>query len=402
MRSPGSPQNYGLILMNDVQPVKSNHYGKIWIGAVLFFLIVGVGWLAYWFVWGQFKEETNDAYVNGNMIIIKPFEEGIVVSILADNAQMVEKGQPLVELNRHDFEIALDKTKADLADAVRDVVQMFLKTEELNSKIKVFEAKVARARLDYEHRADLVWDGSVSREDFEHSELDLAAAVATLDEIEKEWAEAVAEIQNTTPFTHPRVEMAKAAVKQAYLALHRCTVLAPVSGIITQRKAQVGQWVEAAEPLMALVPLEEIWVDANFREMELKHIRIGQPVELIADMYGHDTVFRGRIAGLNPGTGSVFSILPPQNATGNWIKIIQRVPVKINLNGDELKERPLVLGLSMTVTVDTHDRSGRRLPAAGMDRPIYQTDIYANELKGVDEMIHEILSQNCSCEVRAL
>ncbi|HSX37393.1 MAG TPA: HlyD family efflux transporter periplasmic adaptor subunit [Chlamydiales bacterium] len=382
-----------------MQSVKSNHYTKIWIWAILFFLIVAIGWLFYWVVWGQFKEKTNDAYVNGNMIVIKPFEKGIVVSILADNAQMVAKGQPLVELNRHDFEIALGKAKADLAQAVRDVVQMFLKTEELSSKMKVFEAKVARARVDYEHRADLVEDGSVSREDFEHSELDFAAALAALAETEKEWAEAVAEIQNTTPFTHPRVEMAKAAVKKSYLALHRCTVLAPTSGIITQRNVQVGQWVEAAEPLMALVPLEEIWVDANFREVELKNIRIGQPVKLIADMYGQDTIFRGRIAGLNPGTGSVFSILPPQNATGNWIKIIQRVPVKINLNGEELKERPLVLGLSMTVTIDTHDRSGARLPATKMNRPIYQTDIYANELKGVDEMIQEILTQNCSCNL---
>ena len=388
--------------MSDPQPAKKNRYFAIWIGAVLFFFILGVGWLAYWIVWGQFREKTNDAYVNGNMIIVKPFEEGIVVSILTDNAQMVEKGQPLVELNRHDFEIDLQKATADLADSVRAVVKMFIKTDELRSKIQVFEAKVVRARLDYEHRANLVSDGSVSQEDFEHSETELAGAVAALSETEKEWAEAVAEIQNTTPFTHPKVEMAKAVVKRAFLNLHRCTILAPVSGIIGQRTAQVGQWVGAADPLMALVPLEEIWVDANFREVELKHLRIGQPVELIADMYGHETVFRGKVAGLNPGTGSIFSILPPQNATGNWIKIIQRVPVKINLNKEDLRDRPLVLGLSMTVKVDTHDRSGRRLPEAGKDRPIYQTDVYLDELDGVEEMIQEILSQNCSCEIRTL
>ncbi len=386
--------------MSDPQPVKKNHYRQIWIGTILFFLLIGIGWLGYWLIWGQFRETTDDAYVNGNMIIVKPFEEGIVVSVLADNAQRVEKGSVLVELNPHDSEIALERSKAELGTAVRDVVQMFLKTEELQSKIRVFESQVIRARLDYEHRADLVSDGSVSREDFEHSETDLMQATAALEETQKEWAEAVAEIQNTTPFTHPRVEMAKAKVLQAYLALHRCKVLAPVSGIITQRKAQVGQWVGASEPLMALVPLEEIWVDANFREVELKNIRIGQPVSLVADMYGHDPVFHGRIAGLNPGTGSVFSILPPQNATGNWIKIIQRVPVKINLNAEEIKEHPLVLGLSMTVKVDTHERSGRRLPEAVQPvRPIYQTDVYMDELNGVEEMIQEILSQNCSCEI---
>ena len=385
------------------EPQPKNHqYRVIWIVAILVFLIIGVSWLIYWRGWGQFKEATNDAYVNGNMIVIKPFEAGIIVTVLADNAQMVEKGQPLAELNRHEFEIALEKAKADLADAVREVVKMFLKTEELQSKIQVYKAKVVRARLDYEHRADLVSDGSVSREDFEHSETELMAAIAALDETEKEWAEAVADIQNTTPFTHPKVEKAIAMVRRAYLALQRCTIVAPVSGIITQRKAQVGQWVGTSEPLMALVPLEEIWVDANFREVELKNIRIGQRVELIADMYGHDVVFRGRIAGLNPGTGSVFSILPPQNATGNWIKIIQRVPVKVNLHSEELKDHPLVLGLSMTVKVDTHERSGRRLPEAGLDRPIYQTDVYEDELEGVEELIEEILSQNCSCEIQTL
>jgi membrane fusion protein, multidrug efflux system len=386
--------------MSDPQPVKKSRYKQIWIFAILFFVLVGAGWLAYWLIWGQFRETTDDAYVNGNMIIVKPFEEGIVVSVLADNAQRVEKGSVLVEINPHDFQIALERAKAELAATVRDVVQMFLKAEELQSKIRVFESRVIRARLDYEHRADLVSDGSVSREEFEHSETELMQASAALEETQKEWAEAVAEIQNTTPFTHPRVERAKSAVKGAYLALHRCKVLAPVSGIITQRKAQVGQWVGASEPLMALVPLDQIWVDANFREVELKNIRIDQPVALHADMYGRETVFHGRVAGLNPGTGSVFSILPPQNATGNWIKIIQRVPVKINLRTEEIKEHPLVLGLSMTVKVDTHERSGRRLPEGLPTRPIYQTDVYANELDGVDEMIQEILTQNCSCEVQ--
>jgi len=386
--------------MSDPQPRKK-HFRAIWIYTALFFLLCGAVWLGLWFIWGQFREKTDDAYVNGNMIIIKPFEEGIVVSVLADNAQRVEKGSLLVELNPHDFEIALERAKAELADAVREVVKMFLKSEELQSKIRVFESMLIRARLDYEHRADLVTDGSVSREEFEHSETELMQKAAALEETQKEWAEAVAEIQNTTPFTHPRVEMAKAAVKKAYLALHRCKVVAPVSGIITQRKAQVGQWVGAAEPLMALVPLEEIWVDANFREVELKNIRIGQPAALVSDMYGREIVFHGRIAGLNPGTGSVFSILPPQNATGNWIKIIQRVPVKINLKRDEIKEHPLVLGLSMTVKVDTHERSGRRLPEGiAPVCPIYQTDVYTDELKGVDEMIQEILSQNCSCEIK--
>ncbi len=385
--------------MSDPAASPKKKYLAAWVGASFFFLLIGAVWLAYWLFWGQFKEWTNDAYTNGNMILISPFHEGIVVAIHADNAQKVEKGQVLVELDRHAFEIALEKAKADLAEAVRDVVQMFFRVESLRARIQGCEARVVRARLDYEHRAELVSDGSVSREDYEHSETDLTAALAALTEAEKEWAEAVSQIQSTTPFNHPKVEMAKAAVKQAFLDLNRCSIRAPASGIIGKRIVQVGEWAGPRDSMMILVPLDELWVDANFREVEIEHIRIGQPVDLVSDMYGKGTVFRGRIAGLNPGTGQVFSILPPQNATGNWIKIIQRVPVKVNLNPADLQSHPLVLGLSMEVTVDTHDRSGKRLPEAGADLPLYRTDVYAGELDGADELIEEILSQNCSCEV---
>ena len=245
--------------MSDPQPVKKKHYRQIWIGTILFFLLIGVGWLGYWLIWGQFRETTDDAYVNGNMIIVKPFEEGIIVSVLADNAQRVEKGSVLVELNPHDFEIALERSKAELGASVRDVVQMFLKTEELQSKIRVFESQVIRARLDYEHRADR-FGWKRFREDFEHSETDLMQATAALEETQKEWAEAVAKSRIRR---HSPIESrdGQSQSETNLLALHRCKVLAPVSGIITQRKAQVGQWVGASEPLMALVPLEEIWVD---------------------------------------------------------------------------------------------------------------------------------------------
>ena len=385
--------------MDEIPPTKKKCYWIWWVGCAVFFLLCGIVWGAYWVFKGQYNESTDDSYVNGNMIMINPFEEGIIVSILADNAQMVEKGQPLLELDRHDFQIALDKAQAELGDAVRKTVQLFFRVEELEAKIEVAGARVSRAHLDYEHRAALVEEGGVSREDFEHSEIELVAATANLREIEKEWAEAEAQIINTTPFTHPHVEKSKAALRHAFLALHRCTVLAPTRGIITQRRAQVGQWVRKYEPLMALVPPDQIWVDANFREVSLKHLRVGQPVELTSDMYGSDVKFHGRIIGLNPGTGSVFSILPPQNATGNWIKIIQRVPVKIALNSEEVKTYPLVLGLTLLTKVDTHDRSGFRLPKIQPKGEIYATDAFTNELAGVEQMIQQIFIQNCSCAV---
>lgn len=363
-------------------------------GALIFFCLCGLIWFIYWLVWGQFYESTEDAYVNGNLILVTPQEMGIITTIWVDNAQLVEAGQPILELDRHDYEIALEGAKADLGNAVRQVTQMFLKVEQTQARKESVKGDLIRATLDYEHRKALVSDASVSREEFEHSETTLASAWANFIEADKMLAAAIAQVENTTIATHPAVEQMKASLRKAFLALHRCTVLAPARGIISQRRAQVGQWVNASDPLLALVPLDQIWVDANFREISLKNLRIGQPMELHADMYGRGVKFHGKVVGLNAGTGSVFSILPPQNATGNWIKIIQRVPVKISLDPKEIEEYPLVLGLSTTVTVDTHDRCGLRLPHCRPSEPIYYTDVYQDELAGVEEMIEQIIADN--------
>ncbi len=395
--SPSSPPPSPSPPTNEVPPPDQKGHRKqkiFYWSAGIFFIVCGLAWFLYWLFWGQFHESTNDAYVNGNLIMVTPQEWGIVTTILVDNAQLVEAGQPIVEIDRHDYEIALEGAKADLGNAVRQVTQMFLKVEELEAKKESSKADLVRTTLDYEHRKALVSDMSVSREEFEHSETALASAWAVFIETDKMLAGAIAQVENTTIATHPLVEQAKSALRKAFLSLHRCTVLAPARGIISQRRAQVGQWVNANDPLMALVPLDQIWIDANFREVSLKNLRIGQPVELYADMYGRGMKFHGKVVGLNAGTGSVFSILPPQNATGNWIKIIQRVPVKLSLDPKEIEEHPLVLGLSTTVTVNTHDRSGHRLPCASPTDPIYSTDVYQNELNGVDEMIDVIVAEN--------
>lgn len=374
-------------------PTKSRHKTALWT-AIIIFVLCGIGYWIYWLGWGQYSESTDDAYVNGNMIIISPLQDGIVTTISTDNTQMVEAGQLLVQLDTSYYEIDLDRTKANLADTVRQVVQMFLKVEELEAKKEISKADLTRARLDYDHRRELVSDGSVTREDFEHSETTLAGAYGGLEQVSKELEGARAEVSNTTVPTHPKVEQAKADLRKAFLGLHRCRVLAPTRGIITQRKAQVGQFVRASDSLMALVPADQIWVDANFREVQLQNQRIGQPVRLIAEMYGSNVTYHGEVVGLNPGTGSIFSVIPPQNATGNWIKIIQRIPVKISLNPDEVKIHPLVLGLTMTVYVDTHTRNGLQLPHITPSQPIYSSDVYADELQGSDEMIEQIIHDN--------
>jgi len=375
-------------------PAQNNRHRWITFSFIALFLLLGLAYLVYWFWWGQFSESTDDAYVNGNMIMLTPQEEGIIIRILADNTQLVEPGQLVLELDPHDFEIAFEERKADLANTVRQVAQMFIKVDELEAKLETQKGELLKANLDYWHRQPLVLDGSVSKEEFEHSQIALFVAYATLREIENELKAAKAEVEKTRIETHPLVEEAKARVKKAFLSLHRCKVLSPVRGIVTLRKAQVGQKVLANDSLMAIVPVDEIWVDANFREVSLKNIRIGQKVKLVADMYGGDIKYHGRVVGLNPGTGSVFSILPPQNATGNWIKIIQRIPVKISFDPEEIKQYPLVLGLSMTVSVDTHKRSGLRLPEIAQVQPIYCTDVYSDELNGIDEIIDGIVRAN--------
>ena len=366
---------------------------SIWISSSAFTLL-GLGAIMYWFTWGTFHESTNDSYVNGNMIMLTPQISGIVTTILADNTQLVEEGQPLIELDRHDYEISLEKAKADLAESVREVCGLFIMVEQLEARKQMAQAALLRAKLDYQHRKALVGDASVSREDFEHSQTTLSSAFAYVKEVEKQLGSAIAKINSTTVQTHPLVNQAKANLRASYLSLHRCTVRSPARAIVTMRKAQLGQWVESSSPLLSLVPLDQIWVDANFREVSLKNLRIGQSVELFSDMYGRFETFHGKVIGLNPGTGSVFSVLPPQNATGNWIKIVQRVPVKISLDPKELAQRPLVLGLSMTATVDTHERSGLQIPNVTPSDPIYKSDVYDNELAGVDAMIEEIIAAN--------
>lgn len=381
--------------MNEAAPPPKRSKKAFWI-ATIFFVLCGIGYWFYWWKWGQYEETTKDAYVNGNLVILSSQIEGRVAKILVDNTERVEAGQPLIEVDRKNYEIALEKAKANLADTVRLVEQMFYTVKQLQAKKRQSEAYLLKARLDYEHRKALIEEEGVSKEEFEHSQSDLLAALANVSEVENRLKAAQAEMEKTTIFSHPKVEEAKARLKKAFLDWKRCRIVAPVRGIITQRKVQLGQWISPQTQLMALVPIDQIWIDANFREVSLRNLRVGQPVEMTSDMYGKEVKFRGEVMGLNPGTGSVFSILPPQNATGNWIKIIQRVPVRIQLHPHELKAHPLILGLSMKVTVDTHSRRGERFSSPKKGKPMDTTLVYQEELQGVEALIDTIIRENLS------
>ncbi len=373
---------------------------KKWIPlSCVIFLGIGMIGVIWWYGWGQYEKSTDESYVGGNQVRLTSQIPGYVVSIYADDTELVEEGQILVSLDATDRSIAFEKAKAVLAEKVREVTKLFENVHVLLSDYEIAEAKVLEAETRYLNRRNIVESGAVSEEEYIFAETDYLAAKAVLKGAKYNLMKGISEVQNTSVENHPLVEKAKSDVREAFVNLQRCTLRSPVTGIVAQRRVQVGQTIRPEIPLLAVIPLNQMWVDANFKEVDLAKIRIGQPVYTTSDMYGSDIVYRGEVIGIGIGTGAVFSPLPPQNATGNWIKIVQRVPVRVSLDPDQLRKNPLRLGVSMNVTVDVHDITGRRVPERNSDKFIYQTDVFQTQIDGVEKIIQDILDQNGSYEV---
>jgi membrane fusion protein (multidrug efflux system) len=312
----------------------------------------------YWFLSARNHQSTDDAYVNGDLVQITSEVAGTVMALAADDTQGVERGQTLLTLDPADAQVAMSAAEAQLARAVREVRTLFATAEELRARIADREIELQRAEDDYRRRANLLKDGAVSSEELSHTKDTIAQMRANLSEAREQLNATTVQIDGTTIDTHPLVLAAEAAVRDAALALRRTRILAPVAGVVARRSVQVGQRVAPGTALMAVVPLDDVWVDANFKEVQLKNMRVGQPVEVRADVYGGSVTYHGTLVGLSAGSGSAFALLPAQNASGNWIKIVQRVPVRIALDPEQLKVHPLRVGLSTTVTVDVRDTSG--------------------------------------------
>lgn len=367
---------------------------KIMLSAIGGFVLLGAILFFYWLLYARFYEYTDDAYVNGNKVVLTSQISGIVTSFTADDTDFVEQGRILVELDKTDRQIALDKSIADLGGVVREVSKMFEKVPEIAAKIEKNKAHLLQCSQDFDHREALIDEGAVSIEDLEHAIAALNETFAELEASEHEYLAALSQIENTTIEDHPFVMSSKERVKEAYVNLKRCTLLAPVSGIVAQRNVQVGKQITWGEPLLAIVPLEQMWVEANFKEVQLSGVRIGQPTKIVSDLWGRDFIFHGTVVGIGGGTGSIFSVLPPQNATGNWIKIVQRLAVRIALDPQELKEHPLRLGLSMEVTVDIHDRDKKMIPPVKSEHALYETDVVSFQEEGVDALISQTIRDN--------
>ena len=345
---------------------------------------------------GAFPRDTDDSYVDGNNVVLTPQIPGIVVSFAALDADYVCQGKILVELDKTDASIGLDRSIADLGTAVRDVMKLFEQAKQYLADISMRKAEFVKAAQDYEHRKNLVEGGGVSLENYEHAEAALQASFAELISAEHKYLGVLSQIENTTVETHPMVEQMKNRVRDAWVFYQRCTIKAPASGVIAQRTVQVGEQVKVGQPLLAIVPLDQMWVTSNYKEVQLSKMRVGQSVKVTSDIYGSDVVFNGTVAGIGGGTGSVFSVLPPQNATGNWIKIVQRIPVRITLEPQQIIDHPLRLGLSMETTVDIHDTDKPFVPVVRPDMPLYTTDVFAKQEAGAEDLIAEVIDANMS------
>lgn len=366
----------------------------ILISMTLSFVLIAIGCFLYWWIWGRFDEYTDDAYVTGNSVYITPQISGIITNIYTDDTWYVEQGQILIELDKTDYKIALDKSNAKLGQNIRDVAQLFAEANQKKAQIRVAKAQFIKDAEDFERRSALVTSGSVSKEDFSHSTAALTSSYFTLISIEQGYFSLKAQIDNTTLRTHPLVVQAIQEVKENWIQLSRCTIKAPSTGIVAQRRAQVGERVTPAEFILSIVPLNEIWVEANFKEDQIGSMQIGQKATIRTDIYGSHILYEGEVVGIGAGTGSIFSLLPPQNATGNWIKIVQRVPIRISLNPSQVLNYPLRLGLSTEVNVDIHPLTNPPLPRGSTSTPLYTTTIFANEEEGSEALIDAIFANN--------
>ncbi|MFT4046019.1 MAG: HlyD family efflux transporter periplasmic adaptor subunit [Solimonas sp.] len=352
-----------------------------------------IAYAAYYFLYGRYYESTDDAYAAADLVQITSEVAGTVTGLHADDTQHVERGQLLVELDPADAEVALAGTEADLARTVRSVRGLYAQHDALQAQIRARDVALRAARGDLQRRLEVAGDGGVSAEELQHARDQVAQLEAALATAQQDLETNTAQIDNTTIETHPQVLVAAAKVREAALMLKRTRIVAPVSGTVARRGVQVGQRIAAGAPLMAVVPLADAWVDANFKEVQLEQMRVGQPVELHADIYGKDARYHGKIAGLGAGSGSAFALLPAQNASGNWIKIVQRVPVRVALDAKELETHPLRVGLSMTATVDLHDTSGSLVAAQVRAAPQQLVTSEAHDA-GTDRRIADIIARN--------
>ena len=360
----------------------------------LLFIIVAVAYGIYWFLVLRHYEETDDAYVAGNQVQIMAQVSGSVTKVWADNTDYVQKGDPLVTLDQTDAQQAFEKAQTQLAASVRQTRQQMINSKQLQASIEVKKTALSQAQTDLNRRIPLGAANLIGREELQHARDTVASAQAELDVAIQQYNANQAIVLGTKLEQQPAVLQAATEVRNAWLALQRTKIVSPISGYVSRRSVQPGAQITTTTPLMAVVPATNLWIDANFKETQLAHMRIGQPATVISDIYGDDVKYTGKVVGLDMGTGSAFSLLPAQNATGNWIKVVQRLPVRIELDEKQLAEHPLRIGLSTLVEVNTTDRGGEMLASQVRSAPVYESNAREIGLEPVNKLINDIIQAN--------
>jgi membrane fusion protein (multidrug efflux system) len=358
------------------------------------FAVLGLLWFVLWYVVLSEREKTDDAYVNGNQVTVTSQIAGTVIGVYANNTELVNAGQVLVRLDPTDAGTALNRASSALAQAVRQVRQQQAMAGQYDAQIARSRLELARAEEDLARRSPLLADQAIASEEVRHAEEAVAMARANLAQAQRQADAAHALVDGVSVRDNPAVQAARAAYRDAYVNASRNAIVAPVTGFVALRGVQLGQRIQAGTALLNVVPLQSLWVDANFKEGQLRNLRLGQPTQVRSDLYGGNVIFHGTIVGMAAGTGAAFSLLPAQNASGNWIKVVQRVPVRVSIAPEDLARHPLRIGLSTTVTIDTHDRSGAMLAAAPGAGAGATTTVYAADLARADAEANAIVARN--------
>ncbi len=363
---------------------------------VMLVLVVGaLAYAGYWWFNCRSRVVSHNAFITGNLIPVEADATGIVTRVLVEESQYVNKGDLLVSLDQHRAQTALGQSRGELGQVVREIGAVFSTHQQICQKLIARSALLTRVRHDVVRFRQALPTGSVSEQVVQNAEDQVTALEAEMREAEAELKSIEAKVGGTSKILHPDVEAAKYKFIAAYLEYSRQQIHAPVSGYVSMRRAQVGNRVQPGDPLMTIVPLEHLWVEANLRETEIAQIRPGQPAEVSVDLYGKSQIYHGTVEGLIPGTGSVFALLPPDNSVGNFIHIVERIPVRIALRKDEILKNPIRPGLSTVTSIDvTESEQPLGASLAAVTSPEYQTDIFADEIADAETQAQAIIMDN--------
>ncbi|EAR20286.1 HlyD family secretion protein [Nitrococcus mobilis] len=361
----------------------------------LILLIATLAYAGYWWYYARFWVWTDNAYITGNLIRVEAQATGIITQVLVEETQRVKKGDLLIRLDEHQARARLGRTRGGLGAEVRRIAALFVKQRQIRQKLTAKRARLDLVRHDVVRFRQALPSGAVSEQVLENALDQVRALHAEVREAREELQSITARVGGVSIRHHPAVEAAKHRFIEAYLEYIRQRIWAPASGYVAKRKAQVGDHVHPGVPLMTIVPLDHLWVEVNLRETDLRQVRPGQPALVNVDVYGKRHTYHGTVEGLVPGTGSVFALLPPENATGNFIHIVERVPIRVALSKKEILEHPVRPGLSTKTYIHVSEPGrpvGDSLAATSTQE--YETDIYANELTNAETLAQKIILEN--------